>query len=137
MKKYILLLLFLITSLSFALSAEFKAYFQSLKDESLKADKSFKNFDSKRGEKIFNSEHIGRKGKKISCSSCHGLDLSKKGEDIRTGKIIKPLSPKANPKRLTKVKKVKKWLRRNFKDVYNREGTVQEKGDVLQYIMSK
>jgi len=38
---------------------------------------------------------------------------------------------------LTSVKEVEKWLRRNFNDVYNREGTAQEKGDVLLYIMSK
>ncbi|MCJ7765447.1 MAG: DUF1924 domain-containing protein [Thiovulaceae bacterium] len=28
-------------------------------------------------------------------------------------------------------------MRRNFNDVYNREGTSQEKGDVLRYIMTK
>ena len=32
---------------------------------------------------------------------------------------------------------VKKWLKRNFKDVFLREGTAEQKGDVLYYIMSK
>lgn len=52
-------------------------------------------------------------------------------------KKIEPLSTKANPSRLTDVKKVQKWLKRNFNDVYNRVGTAQEKGDVLVYILSK
>ncbi len=32
------------------------------------------------------------------------------------------------------MKEMKKWLRRNFNDVYKREGTAQEKGDVLLFI---
>jgi len=51
--------------------------------------------------------------------------------------VIEPLSPTTNPQRLTDVKEVTKWLRRNFKDVYNREGTATEKGDVLTYILNK
>jgi N-dimethylarginine dimethylaminohydrolase len=54
-----------------------------------------------------------------------------------TNKVIEPLSPTTNPERLTEVKQVKKWLRRNFRDVYNREGTATEKGDVLTYIINK
>lgn len=51
--------------------------------------------------------------------------------------MIEPLSPKANPTRLSETKTIEKWLRRNFNDVYIREGTAQEKGDVLTYILSK
>jgi len=35
------------------------------------------------------------------------------------------------------VKNVKKWLRRNFNDVYTKQGTALQKGDVLYFINSK
>jgi mono/diheme cytochrome c family protein len=111
-----------------AASPEVEAYMQQLQAEASQP------FDAKRGEKIFTSEHLGKKGKKIACTACHGVNLADSGKNINTGKVIDPLSPGANPARLTDVKEVKKWLRRNFRDVYNREGTAQEKGDVLTYI---
>ena len=111
-------------------------YLQTLEAQAKKENPNFQGFSAKRGEKIFTSTHIGKRGKKISCTSCHTRDLRATGENIFTGKKIKPLSPKANPKRLKDIKKVKKWLRRNFKDVYKREGTAQEKGDVLLYILN-
>lgn len=112
-------------------------YIEELKIEAKKTDSSFEDFDATRGEKIFTSEHIGKRGEKISCTSCHNTDLSKEGKNVFTNKLIEPLSPKTNPERLNSVKEVKKWLRRNFKDVYVREGTALEKGDVLYYIKSK
>ena len=111
-------------------------YLQTLEAQAKKENPNFQVFSVKRGEKIFTSTHIGKRGKKISCTSCHTRDLRATGENIFTGKKIKPLSPKANPKRLKDIKKVKKWLRRNFKDVYKREGSPQEKGDVLLYILN-
>jgi hypothetical protein len=134
--KVLILTLFLSLSV-FAQSIEVDKYIKGLNVEVLKNEPTFKGFDVKRGELIFTSKHIGKRGKEISCTSCHGNILTNKGENFFTGKIIEPLSPTANAKRLTSVKDVKKWLRRNFKDVYNREGTAQEKGDVLTYIMSK
>ena len=129
----------IITALVFNLgfSAVVDDYLNSLKQEVLKENPSFTGFDEKRGEEIFTSKHIGKKGKEISCTSCHGMDLNKSGENIFTGKSIEPLSPKANPKRLSDVMETEKWLKRNFNDVYNREGTAVEKGDVLTYIISK
>ena len=111
------------------------SYLDTLAKEAKKADPAFDGFDPKRGEEIFFSEHIGKRGKKISCASCHTRDLKAEGENIFTGKKIAPLSPSANPERLSELKKVKKWLRRNFRDVYKREGTPREKGDVLLFIM--
>ncbi len=110
-------------------------FLQKLEIEAKKENPNFQGFSAKRGEKIFTSSHIGKRGKKISCTSCHTRDLRATGENIFTGKKIKPLSPQANPKRLQDIKKVKKWLRRNFKDVYKREGSAVEKGDVLLYIL--
>jgi len=113
------------------------SYLQELKEQAKKENPSFTSFSVERGEKIFTTFHIGKRGKRIACTSCHTQDLTKEGENIFTGKKIAPLSPKVNPKRLSDVRKVKKWLRRNFKDVYKREGTAQEKGDVLVYILSQ
>ncbi|GGD45133.1 hypothetical protein GCM10012288_19340 [Malaciobacter pacificus] len=112
-------------------------YLNSLKTEVLKNEPNFKGFDYKRGEEIFTSKHIGKKGKEISCTSCHGINLNESSKNFFTGKTIKPLSPKANPKRFTKVKNIEKWLKRNFNDVYNRVGTAKEKGDVVTYIITK
>jgi cytochrome c553 len=112
-----------------AASPEVEAYIQQLQSEASLP------FDAKRGQAVFTSEHVGKKGTKMACTSCHGTNLGQNGKNAHTGKVIEPLAPGANPARLTSVKEVKKWLRRNFNDVYNREGTAQEKGDVLTYIM--
>ncbi len=123
-------------SAAFSFAAPIDTYMQTLADEAKKADSSFSGFDAKRGEKLFVSEHIGKKGKSISCASCHTNDLTKAGENLFTAKVIDPLSPKTNKERLSDIKNVKKWLRRNFNDVYKREGSALEKGDVLTYIQN-
>ena len=129
----------IITALVFNLgfSAVVDDYLNSLKQEVLKENPSFTGFDAKRGEEIFTSKHIGKKGKEISCTNCHTSNLNNSGENIFTGKTIEPLSPKANPKRFTDIKEIEKWMKRNFNDVYNREGTALEKGDVTTYIINK
>lgn len=112
-------------------------YIQQLKTQARNQNSSFSDFNIKRGEEIFTSAHMGKRGENISCTSCHNINLNQNGKNHFTNKTIKPLSPSANPDRLVDVKEVKKWLKRNFKDVYNRVGTAQEKGDVLYYINSK
>lgn len=114
-----------------------QGYINSLKVEAKKSNSNFTDFNAKRGELIFTSKHIGKRGKEISCVSCHGSNLALSSKNAFTNKTIDPLSPKANPERLTDVLEVQKWLKRNFNDVYKREGTAQEKGDVLYYIKSK
>ncbi len=131
----ILLLTALLLNLTFASVVD--DYLNSLKQEVLKENPNFTSFDATRGEKIFTSNHIGKKGKEISCTSCHGTDLNKSNENFFTGKVIEPLSPKANPKRFTDLAEIEKWIKRNFNDVYNREGTALEKGDVITYIINK
>ena len=120
-----------------AFSAVIDEYLNSLKLEVLKTNPDFKTFDAKRGEEIFSSKHMGKKGKEVSCETCHTTNLANSGENIFTGKTIEPLSPKANPKRVTDITEIEKWLKRNFNDVYNREGTAIEKGDVITYIINK
>ena len=131
----ILLIPALFLNLSFASVVD--DYLNSLKQEVLKENQNFTGFDAKRGEEIFTSKHIGKKGKEISCTTCHTSNLNNSGENIFTGKTIEALSPKANPKRFTQIKEIEKWMKRNFNDVYNREGTALEKGDVTLYIINK
>lgn len=125
----------LIATLSFSSTVD--DFLNSLKQEVLKENPTFQGFDKKRGEEIFLTKNIGKKGELISCVSCHGTDLNKPNQNHFTRKTIEPLSPKANPKRFTDIAEIKKWLKRNFNDVYNREGTALEQGDVVTYIISK
>ena len=71
-----------------------------------------------------------------SCATCHGEDLSQAGSHARTGKLIEPLAPSANPQRLADPRKVEKWLKRNCKWTWGRECSPQEKGDFLTWISS-
>ncbi len=132
--KFLLLLFILI---NFMYPTVIDEYLNALKIEAKKEKIDFTNFDRTRGEKIFTSKHMGKRGKEISCVSCHTNDLTKNGENLFTGKTIEPLSPNINPKRLSNTKSISKWLRRNFNDVYQREGSALEKGDVLTYIINK
>ena len=130
-------LLCAVCTFGFELNAEMKAYIDELKKETKEQNPSFVDFSAKNGEILFKTENIGKENKKLSCVSCHGSDLRQKAQNIFTGKDIDPLAPSVNKARLSDVKEVKKWLKRNFKDVFLREGTAQQKGDVLYYIMSK
>ena len=69
-----------------------------------------------------------------SCTSCHTDSLFIRGRHERTGKIIEPMAPSANPERFTKRKKINKWFLRNCKWTMGRECTAQEKGDVLLWL---
>ena len=130
-------LLCAVCAFGFELNAEMKAYIDELKKEAKEQNPSFVDFSAKNGEILFKTENIGKENKKLSCVSCHGSDLRQKAQNIFTGKDIDPLAPSVNKARLSDAKEVKKWLKRNFKDVFLREGTAEQKGDVLYYIMSK
>lgn len=130
-------LLCTVCAFGFELNAEMKAYIDELKKEAKEQNPSFVDFSAKNGEILFKTENIGKENKKLSCVSCHGSDLRQKAQNIFTGKDIDPLAPSVNKARLSDAKEVKKWLKRNFKDVFLREGTAEQKGDVLYYIMSK
>ncbi len=87
------------------------------------------------GEALWNQSFTDAKsGKKRNCTTCHGTDLTQPGKHARTGKVIEPMAVSANPKRLTEVKKIKKWFVRNCKWTLGRECTAQEKGDFLAYL---
>jgi len=136
MKKtlcFILLALTLLNAKEF--NAPMKAYMNDLSTEAKAANPSFSGFDAKRGEALFTSMHVSKKGKEISCTSCHTTNLKNGGQNINTNKPIEALAPSVNASRLSDVAEVQKWLRRNFNDVYSREGSALEKGDVLTYII--
>jgi hypothetical protein len=93
---------------------------------------SFAGFSAPRGETFFKATH----GAEWSCASCHTADPLRAGKHAKTGKPIAPLAPAANPERFTDAAAVDKWFRRNCNDVLGRACTAQEKGDVLQYLLS-
>jgi hypothetical protein len=138
MKKTLCFILLAATLLN---AKEFNApmqnYMDGLRVEAKGSNASFTGFDASRGEAIFKSVHVGKKGKEISCTTCHSANLKKDGQNINTNKPITALAPSVNPSRLTDVAEVEKWLRRNFNDVFGRVGTALEKGDVLTYIINQ
>jgi len=92
-------------------------------------------FTAAAGQTFWNTKHNNaRAGKQRDCTACHTRNLNNIGKHVKTGKEIKPMAPSVNPDRLTDVKKVKKWFKRNCKWVLGRVCTPQEKGDVLQFL---
>ena len=137
MKRRVLFLLLPLSVFASSFNPQMQGYIDDLKVEAKGNNPDFIDFSVQRGEQIFTTSHIGKRGERISCTSCHSLNLRNNGKNIHTNKVLEPLSPSKNIKRLVKVKNVKKWLRRNFNDVYTKEGTALQKGDVLYYINSK
>jgi hypothetical protein len=70
-------------------------------------------------------------GEKRRCSTCHHDDIKRAGKHATTGKVIEPLAPSINPKRLTDPEHIEKWFLRNCKWTLGRECTPQEKGNFL------
>jgi len=95
------------------------------------------NFDAERGKKNWTKQEKGADGAMMSCSTCHGEDLSKQGSHHETKKVIEPMAASVNAERYTDVKKIEKWFKRNCKDAWARECTAQEKGDFLKFLLSK
>jgi hypothetical protein len=86
---------------------------------------------AERGRAFFNARHGGE----WSCASCHGNPPVTPGRHAGTGKTIEALAPAANPQAFTDSARVDKWLRRNCKDVLQRECTAAEKADVLAFLV--
>lgn len=88
------------------------------------------------GEQLWIKKFNSNTGER-SCASCHTSDLTATGKHIKTGKSIKPMAPSVNPERLTEVKKIEKWFKRNCKWTLGRECSAQEKASLLTYLNSK
>ncbi len=97
------------------------------------------SFDSERGKTLWNKTFITEKskGKQRSCASCHGSDVTQKGEHLRTGKVIEPMAKSVNDKRFTDSKKIKKWFKRNCKWTLGRECSAQEQADILKFLITQ
>jgi len=138
MKKTVCFILLTFTLLNAKeFNSPMKTYMEDLSTEAKAANPSFTGFDAKRGEILFLSNHTGKKGTQMSCTTCHSTNLKNGGQNVNTNKPITALAPSVNPTRLTDVAEVEKWLRRNFNDVFAREGSALEKGDVLTYIINQ
>ena len=122
-KKYLTVLV-LFACTSHAQAVDFNQLYQSWSGASLVSPSASK------GQALWEYELIPGK----SCASCHGSDLAQSGSHTKTNKLIKPLSPNANSKRLTKVSKINKWLKRNCKFTYKRECTPEEKVNFIEFI---
>jgi len=92
--------------------------------------------DAAKAKKDWTREEVVE-GEKMSCATCHGTDFSKPGKHHRTGKVIEPMSMKVNAERYSDVKKIEKWFKRNCKDAWGRECTVQEKADFLTFMLAQ
>jgi hypothetical protein len=84
------------------------------------------------GRVFFGSRHGGE----WSCASCHHAPPTRPGQHAGTGKTLEPLAPSFNPRAFTDSAKVDKWLRRNCKDVLQRECSATEKADVMAWLAS-
>ena len=124
---FLFMVLFFVAQLAVAQSAMDQAF--SIYDE----NKTL-NFDTERGQQLWNKKNIGEDGKERSCNTCHGKDFTKPGKHVKTEKTIEPMAPSVNNERFIKLKKIKKWFKRNCKWTYGRECTNQEKGDLLTFL---
>jgi hypothetical protein len=96
------------------------------------------NFSAQAGERFWDHTVTDPKSGEVRrCSLCHGDDLRRSGKHATTGKVIEPLAPSVNPKRLSNRADIEKWLLRNCKWTLGRECTPQEKGDVLVMIRGR
>ena len=93
--------------------------------------------DTAKAKRDWTKEVKNEEGETSSCSTCHGTDLTKAGSHEKTKKVIEPMSHKVNAERITEEKKIEKWFKRNCKEVWSRECTVQEKADFLSYLISQ
>ncbi len=89
--------------------------------------------DPAAGGAFFAATHTGGKPDTPSCTTCHTPDPTKAGQ-TRTGKVIDPLAPRANPVRFTDTAEVEKWFGRNCNSVLGRECTPGEKADVTAWL---
>ena len=92
------------------------------------------SFSFEAGQEFYSRKQSGGNPQTPSCATCHGPNPKQNGENVKTGKIIEPLAPVANPKRLTNREEIEKWFQRNCKDVLGRTCSPIEKGNFLTFI---
>lgn len=97
------------------------------------ASKAAAPASAERGQKLFVSQN---NRDFPSCTSCHGTNPLNGGKDQVSEKAIGPLAPAANPKRFTDPQRVEASFSLNCKEVLGRACTVQEKADVMTWLLS-
>lgn len=95
---------------------------------------AFSGFSAERGKALYYRESTAS-GKAMSCASCHTSDPRKPGK-TPAFRTLEPFAPSITPARFSDVKKVEKWFLRNCDDVFKRECSPQEKGDLLSWILT-
>lgn len=95
---------------------------------------AFSGFSAERGKALYYRESTAS-GKTMSCASCHTSDPRKPGK-TPAFRTLEPFAPSITPARFSDVKKVEKWFLRNCDDVFKRECSPQEKGDLLSWILT-
>lgn len=95
----------------------------------------FKGFSAEKGKAFYALEHTSPEGRVSSCATCHSANPAGPGR-TRTGKVIQPLAPSANPERFQDGATVEKWFLRNCQDVLQRACTAEEKGNFIQHLMT-
>ena len=94
-------------------------------------------FSAETGARMWTEKHNHAKAPlERSCSTCHTSNLTDSGKHAKTQKVIKPMAPTVNAKRLTDIKEIEKWFMRNCKWTLGRECSAQEKGDFLLFIQN-
>ncbi len=93
--------------------------------------------DAAKAKADWTKEGKAEDGETISCSTCHGSDLSKPGKHRKTHKVIDPMSTRVNTERFTDEKKIEKWFKRNCNDTWGRECNSQEKADFLTFLLAQ
>ena len=133
-KHYLISIFFIILTLSS--TTVFSDAIDSLQQEYLANGAG--PFSAETGKTRWTELHVSKKtGKQISCQTCHGKNLTQPGKHNKTGKVIDPLAPSVNAERLTDIKFINKWFKRNCKQVLGRKCTNQEKGDFLEYLRNQ
>lgn len=94
------------------------------------------SFSAERGKALWQQEVADKDGVKRACTTCHGMDPAQPGQHVKTKKTIKPMASSVNPARFTDEKKIGQWFTRNCKWTWGRPCTAQEKGDILDYMLT-
>ena len=106
------------------------AYYENLAQQ---ADAAFTPSEE-RGKAFYFTQYPYRGDKTVGCTTCHGDHPTDRGR-TRAFKPLNPLAPSVSSERLTDIQHVEKWMRRGCKDVLKRPCSVQEKADVVRFLM--
>lgn len=90
---------------------------------------------AERGRQFFLARHSGNRDQQ-ACTTCHTDNAAGDGKHYKTGKLIKPLAPAANPTRFTDLAKSEKWFGRNCSEVVGRPCSAAEKADFIAFLTS-